>query len=169
MKVFIIAAVTVDGYIGLDSHHEATTWTTKADTKFFISKTKEAGTVIMGRKTFDTFSKPLNDRRLIILTSHPDDVTVDGVEATSESPAELLARLRSEGVKAVAVSGGASIYRQFITAGLVQELYISIVPKLFGEGVALFDGLVDQEVQLLDSQTLEDDNTILLHYAVIAK
>jgi dihydrofolate reductase len=164
MKVFLIVAVTVDGFIGLEAHQPATVWTTKADTHFFISKSKEAGTVIMGRKTFDTFRKPLKDRRLIVLTSHPETIALEGVEATSEPPTDLIARLTAEGVPTVAIAGGASVYRQCMNAGVVDELYVSVVPKLFGKGVPLFDDLVDTELQLLDIQTLEDDNTVLLHY-----
>jgi dihydrofolate reductase len=167
MNIFLIAAVTVDGFIAVDEHQKATEWTTKADTAFFVSKTKEAGTIIMGRKTFDTFKRPLKDRRLIILTSDPASVAMEGVEATSESLNDLVIRLESEGVKSVAVSGGASIYRQFINSGLVTELYISILPKLFGIGVPLFDDLVDKDLELVSTTTLDDNNTLLIHYKVV--
>jgi dihydrofolate reductase len=166
MKVFIIAALSVDGFIGTDEHHKSTTWTTKADIQFFVRKTKEAGTVVMGRKTFDTFGKPLKDRRLIVLTSKPSGITLDGVEGSSESPVELVARLKNEGVQAVAICGGTSVYTQFLQAGVVDELYISVMPKIFGKGVPLFAAESDKNLALLDTEQL-DDNTVMLHYSVL--
>ena len=167
MKVFIIAALTADGYIGLDDAHRATSWTTKADKAFFVRRTKEAGSVVMGRKTFDTFGKPLKDRRLIILTAAPDAITVESVEGSSESPAELVARLASEGVRELAVCGGASVYSQFLAAGLVDEIYLTIMPKIFGTGVPLFGTQQDADLELIHSELLEDGNSVLVHYRVV--
>lgn len=165
MNVFIIAAITADGYIGLDENHLATTWTTKADIQFFVRRTKQAGTVVMGRKTFGTINKPLKDRRLIILTSNPSQINVDGVEATNEPPKALVERLSKEGVTELAVCGGASIYTQFMADGLVDELYLTVMPKVFGRGLPLFGQALDANLTLLDTEAL-DDNTILLHYKV---
>jgi dihydrofolate reductase len=167
MKVFIIAALTADGYIGLDESHRATSWTTNADKVFFVSRTKKAGTVVMGRKTFDTFGKPLKDRRLIILTRNPQSLSIEGVEPTDETALQLVERLKDEGVKELAVCGGASVYAQFMEAGLVDEIYLTIMPKVFGTGVPLFGTQQDADLELLESTPLEDGNSVLLHYRVI--
>ena len=166
MKVFIIAAITADGYIGLDESHRATSWTSTADKKFFVRRTKEAGVVVMGRKTFDTFARPLKDRRLIIMSRDPATVTVEGVESTKESPAELTARLQKEGVTEIAICGGTSVYSQFMEAGLVSELYLTVMPKLFGEGVLLFNTPQDKNLQLVSAEVMDDANSVLLHYKV---
>ena len=168
MKVFIIAAISADGYIGLDESHRATSWTTTADKKFFVRRTKEAGVVVMGRKTFDTFARPLKDRRLIIMSRDPAAVTVEGVESTNETPTELVERLQSEGAAELAVCGGASVYSQFMEAGLVSELFLTVMPKLFGEGVPLFTSPQDKNLELVSSEILDDDNSVLLHYKVTA-
>lgn len=167
MNVFIIAALSADGYIGLDENHLATTWTTKSDKRFFTRKTKEAGVVVMGRKTFETFNKPLKERRLIVVTRQPELVTVEGVEATSEQPAELLARLEREGATQVAIAGGASIYSLFMKSGLVNEFYTTIMPKMFGQGVTLFNNVVDKDLQLVEVKPLKDGNTVMLHYNIL--
>ncbi|HUD05537.1 MAG TPA: dihydrofolate reductase family protein [Candidatus Saccharimonadales bacterium] len=169
MRVLLIAALSADGYIGADEDHRATSWTTKADTRFFMTKTKELGTVIMGRRTFATFNKPLKDRRLIIYTHHPDSITVDGVEATAEEPKELIERLDQEGVKGIAICGGTSIYTQFMNAGIVDELYLTVMPKLFGGGVLLFDHLVNKDLELLSADKLDDQNSVLLHYKLASQ
>jgi len=168
MKVFIIAAISADGYIGLDESHRATSWTTTADKKFFVRRTKEAGVVVMGRKTFDTFARPLKDRRLIIMSRDPAAVTVEGVESTNETPAELVARLEKEGVAELAVCGGSSVYAQFMESGMVTEVYLTIMPKFFGEGVPLFNTPQDKNLELISSEVLDDQHSVLVHYKVTA-
>jgi dihydrofolate reductase len=167
MKVFIIVAVSLDGYIGVDDSHKSTDWTSKEDLKFFIEKTKEAGTVIMGRKTFSTINRALSDRRLIVYTNRNDLDKMTGVEFTSESPLDLVTKLKSEGVKQVAVCGGSSIYTQFLKSGVVDELYITIMPKLFGSGVKFLNEVINLDMKLISSSVLGDGSSILLNYKII--
>lgn len=166
MKVFIIAALTTDGFIGRSAGHTAD-WTGKADKKVFVELTKQAGVVVMGSRTFATINRALPGRRVIVYTSKPDSIQMEGVETTSETPADLLSRLEKDGCTAVAIGGGGSIYGQFMAAGLVSELYITVVPKLFGQGLPLFDADLDVNLSLIDSKPL-DDGAVLLHYRVQA-
>jgi dihydrofolate reductase len=61
----------------------------------------------------------------------------NGIEAALEQ-----AR-RAAGGKDVSLAGGASAAQQYLTAGLVDEMVISIVPTLLGSGERLFDGIGD--------------------------
>ncbi len=61
----------------------------------------------------------------------------DGIEAALER-----ARRGAHG-QDVALSGGASAAQQYLTAGLVDEMEISLVPTLLGSGERLFDGVGD--------------------------
>src|SRR5262245_4335105 len=131
MKVFMIAAITADGFIGRSSGHSAD-WTGGADKKLFVGLTKEAGVMVMGSRTFATIGRALPGRRNIVYTSQPDKIQAGGVETTSEAPAELIKRLEGEGAAGLAVCGGATIYDLFIRAGVVDELYLTVVPVLFG-------------------------------------
>jgi len=164
VKVFIIAALTADGFIGRDSGHTAD-WTGGEDKKVFTRLTKEAGVMVMGSRTLATIGRALPDRRTIVYTSRPADITIEGVEPTNEPPADLLKRLEKEGSKAVAIAGGASIYRLFMDAGLVDELYLTYVPILFGQGVTLFSGELSSRLELLDETKLAD-GAVVLHYIV---
>lgn len=165
MKVCLIAAVTADGFIGKDAGHSSMEWTSKEDKQFFVEKTKELGTVIVGRTTFDTFKKPLPNRRNIVLTSTPENYEVEGVEFTSQDPKQLLARLEGEGVESVAVIGGSKVYSQFLAEGLVTDLYLTVEPVVFGSGVPLVE--LDTPVQLeLESERLLNSSTVLMHYVV---
>jgi len=53
----------------------------------------------------------------------------------------------------VYVDGGATI-RQFLAAGLIDELTISIVPIVLGDGVRLFEGgAPEQRLVLVESRS----------------
>nr|AIA14537.1 Dihydrofolate reductase [uncultured bacterium] len=165
MNVLLVAAITADGFIGRSPDHLAD-WTGSADKKFFTEITKMAGTMIMGSRTFATIGRALPGRHTIVYTSHPESITNDGVETTNEEPAALVARLAANGAQSLAVAGGASIYHQFMAAGVVNELYLTVSPLLFGSGVPLFGGELHVSLRLIESRQL-DANTILLHYRVL--
>ena len=61
----------------------------------------------------------------------------DGVESALEQ-----ARRAAQG-KDVALAGGANAAQQYLKAGLVDEMLISQVPVLLGDGERLFDGVDD--------------------------
>jgi dihydrofolate reductase len=59
----------------------------------------------------------------------------DGIEAALER-----AR-RAAGGKDVRIGGGVSTIRQYLQAGLVDEMHLAIAPVLLGAGEALFTGI----------------------------
>jgi dihydrofolate reductase len=178
MHVFLIAAISVDGQIGQAADQVSTAWTSKEDKKFFTQRTKEAGLMVLGSQTFRTFGRFLPGRKMIIMTRdvevfrqsvefeviEVDDGAVsidreDVLYVTSLSPRDLVAVLERSGNKELAVCGGSSIYAQFMEAGLIETLYLTIEPIAFGKGVPLFGAplraeLVLKSVEQLSEQTL---------------
>lgn len=166
MKISLIAAISADGKIAERAEQSSMNWTSKEDTQFFIEKTKEIGTVVMGRKTFATINKPLKGRRVIVLTRDPSkEMPLPGVEFTNVEPVDLVRRLESEGVAELALAGGASVYGQFLQAGLVTDVYLTIEPILFGGGVPLAQGF-ERVALKLESVKQLNSQTVVLHYTV---
>jgi len=72
------------------------------------------------------------------------------------SPAEALAIAReaADG-QDVRLGGGATTIREFLAAGLVDQMHVVVVPILLGRGVRLWDGLEglenDYEVEATSS------------------
>lgn len=161
MKVFIIAAISADGFIARDPH-EFPDWTSKEDKKSFADLTKNA-VLIFGGNTFRTIGRPLPGRRNIVYSR---SLIVDGVETTQKSPEKLVAMLQNDGHNEVAICGGGTIYSMFLKAGLVTDIYLTLAPLLFGAGVALLDTAVDTKLKL-EKQSMLNPDTILLHYKVI--
>ncbi|HEU4914239.1 MAG TPA: dihydrofolate reductase family protein [Candidatus Saccharimonadales bacterium] len=164
MKVFIVAAITADGFIGRTADHLAD-WSSKEDKKLFIKLTKEAGTMVMGSKTFATIGRALPGRKTIVYTREPRESDIVDVTFTNEPPADLVSRLTSEGHESLAICGGASIYSLFMESGVVDELYLTVEPVVFGTGVPLFGHTLENGLTLLSAESL-NPNTVLLHYSV---
>lgn len=162
MTVFIIAALTADGFIGRDSSHLAD-WTSKEDKRFFVEMTKKAGVVVMGSNTYETIGKPLPGRLNIVYSR---EKTYEGVETTQKPPLELLEGLQKQGYRKVAICGGATIYNMFMEAGVVNKLYLTIEPVLFGSGIRLFQKEFEKKLELVSVGKLGEQG-VLLEYNVI--
>jgi dihydrofolate reductase len=85
---------------------------------------------------------------VFVLTHHPRPPLVleggttftfvtDGIAAALE-----LAR-SSAGGRDIALAGGADIARQYLSAGLVEEMELHVAPILLGKGERLFEGVAD--------------------------
>lgn len=163
MKVELIAASSIDGYIAQSTEQSSLDWTSKEDLRFFIEKTKEAGVVVMGRKTFDTIGKPLKGRELIVMTRGTNTSDQEGVRFTQQSPREIIESLVAQQFERVVIAGGAQIYRAFLLEGLVTDLFITIEPVLFGGGVPLFPDGIRSDWELVERRALGEHAT-LLHF-----
>jgi len=164
IKVFIIAAETADGFIAKDEHHAAF-WTSKEDKVHFVELTKRAGVVVMGSTTFKTLPRAMKDRINIVYSRKEK---FDGVEMTEDNPIELVRKLEARGFKEVAICGGSSIYTLFLKAGVVDTIYLTIEPVVFGTGISLFNDSVNTQLQLI-SESKTENGTLFLEYKVLNK
>lgn len=102
--------------------------------------------LVMGRLSYEKvlslgewpYSKPV-----VVLSSSPIEVPEElkgKVEITLQGPTELVARLAERGWAQLYIDGGRTI-RSFLQARLVDELTITTIPHLLGQGLPLFGGL----------------------------
>jgi dihydrofolate reductase len=114
-----------------------------------------SGALVVGRKLFD-FTRgwdgnhPMGVPVVVLTHSVPDGwpregapfhFVTDGIEAAVAKAAELA------GDKVVGVNGG-TIARQCLDAGLLDEVWIDLVPVLLGGGTPFFDQLASAPVAL---------------------
>jgi dihydrofolate reductase len=132
-------------------------------------------TLVMGRKTYElvcAFGEwPYTGKKVIVLSSaYPRALTElrEGARGTSLPPAELVAQLADSGIRHIYVDGGRTI-QSFLAAGLIQEMTITRIPILIGEGIPLFGPLShDIELQHLDTRSYES-GFVQSKYAVMDK
>jgi dihydrofolate reductase len=115
--------------------------------------------IVMGRNTYEkvlTFGSWPYEKKVLVLTSRdlviPEELS-EKVKASNLSPSDLLHQLEIQGVRHIYLDGGVTIQR-FVREGLVDEMTITSIPVLIGEGLPLF-GPLDQDVrlELLDSRS----------------
>src|SRR6266446_4856300 len=90
-------------------------------------------TILIGRMTFEKVLTltpwPYVDKRVVVLSSRPVDVSTAGgvVELMSGAPTEIVSQLAASGARHVYVDGGITI-QGFLRAGLIQPLVIPRLP-----------------------------------------
>ncbi len=158
-------AQTLDGKIGKDESHKAD-WTSSEDKKIFIEITKKAGVIIMGNSTYKTIGFPLKNRLNCILTRNTKDKkNIEGELEYFENFNELLKNLENRGYKEAILCGGSKINSLFIKNNLISEIYITIEPKIFGNGISLFSD-IDLDINLELIESINMNNSCILKYKV---
>lgn len=67
-------------------------------------------------------------------------------EFLSAAPLDVLARAEAvAGGKDVRIGGGPTVVRDFLKAGLIDQLHVGITPILLGQGISLWEGLREFE------------------------
>lgn len=168
MKLILMMAITLDGKIAKHTTQLAD-WTSHADKKIFVAETKSAGVIIMGKTTYETIGQPLPGRLNVVLDQNPDTSKniPNSLEYTNLPPKELLADLSARGFEKVILGGGATINGLFLKENLIDEIWLTIEPKIFGEGLSLFkDADVDLSLELIEVRNLDKD-VIQARYKVI--
>ena len=84
----------------------------------------------------------------------------DGIESALEQ-----ARAAA-GDKDVKIGGGVSTVRQYLKAGLIDELHLAIAPVVLGQGEALFEGI---DLRALGYRTVEHAPTAATTHIVLAR
>lgn len=132
-------------------------WRLPADLTYFMNVTM-GHTIIMGRKTFESFPKPLPGRKSVIITTNeqynaPEDcAVVHSVEAAIE-------HVQASGAAKCFVIGGAEIYKQFLP--LADRLYVTRIEGEF-KGDTHFPVYDESAWQLVSAQkgSVDEKNTI---------
>ena len=136
-----------------------------------------AGATIMGRNMFGGGPGPWDEswkgwwgddppfhHPVFVLTNHPREplqmqggttfhFVTDGIESALEKARTAAAvaskawRIRKE----VSLGGGASVAQQYLAAGLLDEIVVSVVPILLGGGARLFDNVGDATLEQVES------------------
>ena len=165
MKVILIMAMTADGIIARHGSHFPD-WTCSADKKMFKAVSQEAGVIVMGSRTYDTIGRPLPKRLNVVMTRHPERYTPsETLMPFNGTPEDLLVKLSANGFETVVLAGGATINSLFAASKCIDELLLTISPKLFGSGLTLFAKPLDLDLDLLETRELEP-HTVVLRYTI---
>jgi dihydrofolate reductase len=159
-----------------DLLHEWMFDSTDADAAVGATLFDGTGAFVLGRSMFDmgldpwgedgTFKKPC-----FVVTHRPAEPLVKGPTTftfVTDGPESALRQAKAAaGAENVVVMGGGTTMRQFLLAGLVDELRLHVVPLLFGSGVRLFDAEAGEHVKLERTAVHETPNATHLTFRVL--
>lgn len=169
IKYIAIAAMTLDGKIAKDSQHLSTDWTSEEDKIYFRKVLKICDVVLIGKKTWETAKEPLSKRNCIVFSRSENQIDQTNQKNpifVNPSKTDVKKLISESGYKRVAILGGAQTYAFCLENGMLDELYLTIEPIVFGNGINLFtaNSFLDAKFKLVSSEKLNPQGTLLLRY-----
>jgi dihydrofolate reductase len=177
---FITASgITVDEPMGQDGEclHDWAFGSDPVNRDYLQRSVGQTGAVITGRVTYDASlpwwgaDGPTGPARMpVFVVTHSEPATspeggvytfvTDGIESALKQAGGAAGDLN------VTIMGGAEIGRQYIAAGLVDELSIHLIPVLLGGGTSMFEGLGDLHRGLEVVDVLSTPTAVHLRFAL---
>jgi dihydrofolate reductase len=150
---------------------------TETDAAIVDEMYASTGAVLMGKRMFDVGFEPWGDPPpfgvpVFVVTNEAREAlpmqggttytfVTDGIEAALE-----LARTAARD-KNVGIWGGANIIRQYLKAGLLDEMQIHLVPILLGAGIRLFEELDPERIELRRTSSIETPSATHFRFEVV--
>lgn len=176
---FAMAVVSLDGKIALDSSH-FTNWTSAEDTEHLKNMLAASDCILVGNNTYKTAEEPLSRRNCAVI-SRQFHVPVHTVNETLRycNPAYLNLKqyFEQSSWDSICVLGGTQIYSLALELGILQDIFLTIEPLLFGTGLPFFEKNANRTTKsivpechgparctLLSYKKLNKGGTLLLHY-----
>jgi dihydrofolate reductase len=173
MKTILIFVATIDGKVTKWGEPNVRLWSSHQDQEYYKKVRSQSQLIVMGSKTFnaDKFN-PSSSHQIIIMTSQPEkykSLEVPGqIEFTKETPVELISRFINKGHQQMLVVGGPHVATSFLQEQLIDELWLTIEPKIFGMGDNFATGTkLDINLRLIQCEKVNDQGTLITKYAVL--
>lgn len=135
------------------------------------------GAVVIGKRMFDAGFEPWGDPPpfgmpvFIVTHEEREPLPMRGGTTYSFVTGGLEAALEqaraAAGDKDVGIWGGADVLRQYLEAGLLDEMQIHVVPVLLGGGVRLFEGLEPEGIELRRTGSIETPGATHFRFEVV--
>ena len=168
MKFIAIAAVTIDGKIARNSNHPSD-WTSPEDKAFLHAELDRCDVTVVGNKTYKLAQKPLSKRNCIVFTRSIDRTRQQNDKLIYINPKgkNIQKFIEEKGYRRICILGGAQVYNYFLEHNLIDEIYLTIEPVIFGKGISLFDKKVKNvDYKLKSVKKLNNMGTVLLRYII---
>lgn len=169
-KVILYIATSLDGYIAQpnDDLSFLSIVEQEGQDYGYADFVKTVDAVIVGRKTYDKvismgFDFPHADKDTYIITRTPRS-SIGSIKFYTGDLKPLVDRLKSENGKNIFCDGGAEIVNELLKDDLIDEIIISVIPILVGNGTKLFkDGRPVLKLELVSTKQF-DKGLTQLHY-----
>ncbi|MFW5719913.1 MAG: dihydrofolate reductase family protein [Candidatus Dojkabacteria bacterium] len=165
LTVSLFVVVSIDGYIARNIEDTPFQWNSREDQDHFLQSTREIGVLIMGNRTYKSMGGKVRSGLEYYVFSHSEEQNSSNLNYVKGDSKEVLVSLEKNGVTRVALIGGNEVYTQFLQAGLVDTMFVTIEPVVFGSGIPFISGLnMPIRWELVTSSLLNATGTLLLEY-----
>ncbi|GAO43576.1 dihydrofolate reductase family protein [Flavihumibacter petaseus] len=169
-KLILYIAASLDGYIAKpgDDLGFLSVVEKEGEDYGYGEFIKTVDTVIMGRKTYDWITRHVPDyvhadKSNYIITRTPQPAADNIIFYTGDIKS-LIEQLKAADGKNIFCDGGAEIVDLLLQQKLIDEIVVSIIPILVGDGIRLFkDGRPEQNMELISTRYFEK-GLVQLHY-----
>lgn len=174
MKTILIFVSSLDGKITKWGDPMIRSWSSGADQDQFDAIWRKTRVIIMGSGTYNPAPLKADPKHLfIVLTRQPSaykDSNVPGLlEFTNDTPGHILDRFKDE-EDTVLVVGGSQIASYFLKEQLIDELWLTFEPKIFGKGANFVtDEKLDIDLRLISFELIIEQGTVITKYRVLKK
>jgi dihydrofolate reductase len=115
--------------------------------------------------------RPVPKHLFVVLTRRPENYMGSEVpgqlEFTNDPPILLIERFKKSDEDKVLIVGGPQIATLFLKAQLIDELWLTIEPRIFGKGANFVnDEELDIELVLLSCKQVNEQGTLIIKYKV---
>jgi dihydrofolate reductase len=167
MKTILIFVSTTDGKVTKWGDPHVKLWSSHQDQDYYKKIWNESRLIVMGSNTFNAEPvNPSSNHQLIIMTGHPDKYKSFEISG----PIELTARFEKKGYEQMLVVGGPHIATSFLKEQLIDELWLTFEPKIFGiGGNFVTDGKLDINLRLIHYAKVNEQGTLITKYLVLKK
>jgi dihydrofolate reductase len=171
-KISLFIAISLDGYIAKPNNDLSFLKLVEKEGEDYgyAEFTETIDTLIIGRKTYDYVLKEIgsshydNGHRDVYVITRTERPQVGRTIFYTGSITDLVKRLKSEKGKDIYCDGGAEVINELLKHDMIDEITISVVPVLLGNGTRLFkEGTPEQTLEFIKVKTFET-GLIQLHY-----
>lgn len=173
MKKILVFVSTVDGKITKWGNPHIREWSSRNDQEYFNRIWDEAPVVIMGSNTYNAEPlKPSAKHHMVVMTHQPelykDREVGNQLTFTNETPSQLVNRFEKEELILLLVVGGANVATSFLREELIDELWLTIEPRIFGMGSSfVIEEKLDINLQLKSMEKVNEQGTLIVKYKVV--
>jgi dihydrofolate reductase len=170
-KIVLFIAQSLDGYIA--TKEESLDWLFNVDGEGdngYSHFLDTIDTILMGKRTYDWIMRsvegnfPYEDKDCYVF-SRSVNLDTEYVNFVNEDVITFTNKLKNENGKSIWIVGGGDLLHTFLKEKLVDDLLVTVAPKIIGEGIPLFKtGNYQLDLTLKGTKTF--NQFVELHYTV---
>lgn len=188
-KIVVFNLISIDGYYaGADGNID---WHRVDDefNKFAIEQTREFGTIIFGRTTYELFesywpnalkdpttsnddrkvAQIIEEAKKIVFSKTLKEVSWNNSKLFKDINVEKINEWKRRVGKPAVIFGSGTIVQQFTKLGLIDEYRILFNPVILGKGKSMFENIDQSNLELINTRVFKNGNILATYIPTVLR